>query len=117
MVQAYMVVNLCTKRYIEAPADASWDGDWKQRYPHVADENYIDIGTYSIWEHNMACGIPFDYDLCHDGMLATLLVDVDKFSKEDIEAAKEEMYTKHDIVSLTVLKVKKYDRSKVGSGT
>ena len=107
MADSHYIINTKNNQYIEVK-DANWDGDWKQQYPHVKDLDYIDIDQPSIWEHHFINGIPYCYDLCRDGGLFVLFVDVDKFTDKDILKAKERLRQQQDVVSLCVVKIKKY---------
>jgi len=107
MADSHYIINTKTNEYIEV-LDPNWDDDWKQQYPHVRDLDYMDIDQPSIWLHNFINGIPYGYDLCCDGGIFRLFVDIDKFSDEDIKKAKADLRHKQDVVSLRVMKIKKY---------
>lgn len=104
MARKYWIVNLKTKTYIETDTE-TFDGDWKENYPHCAGNDYIDVYAYSVWEHNMANGLYYVCDLCRDGGMFTLLTDKDKHTPDMIEQAKSEIRHKQDVVTLSVLKL------------
>lgn len=104
----YWFVNHKTKRYIETGPDTeSFDGEWKERYPHIEGADWLDVQAFPIWSHDMVNGIHFVYDLCRDGGMFLLLVDIDKVTPEQIEAAKKQLRHDRDVVSLSVLRLRR----------
>ena len=100
----YMIINLRRKTYV-MDENPSFDGEWKARFPHVANEDWLDVWAPRLSSFDMVSGIPYVYDLCYDGMLATMLVDADDYSAADIDKAKKMFRGQHDVVRLTVLKL------------
>ena len=108
--RGYLIINIKNGEYVFTDSE-SWDGDWKQRYPHVANLDYWDIETPSIWPHDTINGFPFVYDLTRDGGLFTLYVDADA-SIDDIRAATAALRGARDVVSLRVMKLKPAQRGR-----
>jgi hypothetical protein len=108
----YWIVNGKSKKYMEVD-DPDWEGSWKGQYPHTRGADWVDVYAYRLWDHDMiGNGIPYVYDLVRDGGLFTLLVDTDKHTPEDIKFAKAELRHQHDVVSLSVLRVRRYREEK-----
>ena len=109
-MRTYLIVNHKTKLYQKCELDAqvAFEGDWKENYPHTKGADCLDVEAVSIWEIDMVNGIPYNYDLCCGGMLATLWVDTDDFSREDVDKAKSLLRQQQDVVTLKVIKLKKY---------
>lgn len=100
-----MIVNDRTKKFIVTDTE-TFDGDWKENYPHTKGEDWLDVYSFSLWEHDKTSnGIYFGYDLCRDGGYFTLYADTTKHTEEDIRKAKAEIRFKHDVVTLRVLKL------------
>lgn len=104
----YWIVNHKTKTYIEIGPDTErFDGEWKDHYLNVKGADWLDVQAFPIWSHDMVNDIPFVCDLCRDGGMFLLLVDVDKVTPEQIEAAKKQLRHDRDVVSLSVLRLRR----------
>ena len=107
-MRKHWIINTITKKYVETTGE-NWEGDWKLRHSHVKNFAYLDITTVSVWEEDKtANGIYYCYDLCANGGMFGLYVDVTKHTAEDIKAAKGELRRDRDVVSLQVYKLKPY---------
>ena len=104
----YWIVNHKTKTYIEIGPDTErFDGEWKDHYINVKGADWLNVQAFSVWDWDMVNGIPFVYDLCRDGGMFTLLVDADKVTPEQVEAAKKQLRHDRDVVSLSVLRLRR----------
>jgi hypothetical protein len=56
------------------------------------------------WGHDQYAGVYYDYDLCFDGMIATLFRE-SHHTENDIETAKRKFYRDHDVVRLKIKEV------------
>ncbi len=108
-MRKYYIVNLKTKEYVDATSESeSFDGDWKQKYPHIKDEKYIWIQTVDYWDIDNYNGVYFTYDLCMDGMLATM-IQTEDISDEHFEEAVKQLKFNQDVVGrVKKLKIKKW---------
>ena len=97
------IINTKTNKYVATDTE-TFDGDWVKRYPHLKDDGFIFAAN--MYDHDMVNGIYYVYDLCRDGMMATLIVDMDKHTNEDIKKAKKDLRYDHDVVSLKVMRLK-----------
>ena len=103
----HYIVNIKTKKYIEV-VDFLFNGEWKEEFPHTKGIDWYAVYAYSIWNHDQTSnGIYFVYDMSANGGHYTLLVDIDKHNKADIEKAKKELRHKKDIVKLHILRLRK----------
>jgi len=105
MTREYWIVNDKTKKYMKAPGDFKFDGEWKEQFKHTKGVSWLDVTCYSLVDFDMANGIPYVYDLCMSGMLCSLIVDTKLHDAEAIKKAKSELRVKHDIVSLNVVRL------------
>lgn len=103
--RCYWIANLKTKTYIPVmPEDESFDGDWKENYPHTKGADGFDVEAFSFWGPDQTSnGIYYTYDLCSDGGLFQLVVDTATHSPEEVEKAKTELRNTRDVVSLSVV--------------
>ena len=101
-MRTYYLINTETGKFVETNTE-TFDGDWPSRYPHLAGCDWID--SPSINEYDIVNGLPYSYDLCRDGMLATLYADTTKHGAEEIRAAKAKLRRDHDVVSLRVQRI------------
>lgn len=102
------IVNRKTNEYCEVAEHPNlWDGEWKERYPHCAGASWLDVMSYKIYPEDNVNGIPYLCDNCCDGGMFGLLVDINRFSPEDIDKAKESLRTTNDVVSIRVYRFKK----------
>lgn len=108
MSSTYWIVNTKTKTYME-DAKPNFDGDWRKNYPHTKNADWLDVEAYSVWDPDTINGIPFVYDLCRDGMYATLLVDMYKYNDEYVEGTKRDLRNERDVVRLKVLRLERVE--------
>lgn len=107
MTHTYYIINLKNSTYIEDPK-FNVSGHWDQRYPHINGIDPSDVWIIKNWPDEVTdVGIPYTYDLCSSGMMATLFVDIDKFDPADVKLAKEQLHREHDIVSLKIFRMTK----------
>jgi hypothetical protein len=72
-MNTYLIVNGKTNTAILTNKE-TWDGDWKEKYPHVRKLDYLDIYTYPIYGDGYEINdVAYVYDLCCDGGIFTLL--------------------------------------------
>ena len=101
-MRTYYLINPKTGKFVETNTE-TFDGDWPSRYPHLAGCDWID--SPSIDEYDMVNGLPFSYDLCQNGMMATLYADTTKHGEEEIKIAKAKLRRDHDVASLRVQRI------------
>ncbi len=105
----YYIVNLKTKKYVDATSETeSFDGDWKQRYPHIKDESYLWIQVVDYWDIDNYNGVYFIYDLIRDGMMATMIQTEDISDEQFDEAVKELKYSQDVVGRVSKLKIKRW---------
>ena len=105
----YWITNDRTREYTPvSDAGVDWSGDWKERFPVVRGEDWAHVYAFRVWPFDMVGGMPYVYDLCYDGMMATILSDSDLFSDEDVAKAKKELRHKNDVVTLRVLRISRH---------
>lgn len=105
----HWITNDRTKKYTPVDGAVDWSGDWKERFPVVRGEEWAHVYAFRVWAYDMVRGMPYVYDLCRDGMMATILSDSDLFSDEDVAEAKKELRRNHDVVTLRVLRVSRHE--------
>jgi len=107
-MQTCWIINTKTKKYV-ATNQESFDQGWNLKYPHISGATYNDFTTFTpFFADRTANGIHFGYDLCPQGGLFCLYVDMTIYTKDDIENAKRELRRDRDVVSLNVLELKPY---------
>jgi hypothetical protein len=89
--------------------EGMFDGDWKENYPHTKGADWLDVSSYRLIEDDRAEGIYFVYELCRDGGMFQLLVDIKEHTPDKIRWASEKLYRDRDVVSLDVLRFKKFE--------
>lgn len=102
----HLIINRNTKKYIHTNTE-TWNGDWKLKYKHVKNADYLDILTPQLYNHDTVNNLPFTYNLCRDGGYFVIYADQNT-SDEDIKKAKSMLRNDRDVVSLKVLKLNKY---------
>ena len=107
----YWLINLRTKKYKKA-RNPSFNGNWPSRYKHLKGEKAYNVVAFKPWPFDCINGIPFEYSICRDGMIATLYVDKDLFSDADIKKAKHNLRNERDVVKLFVVKLTEIKRRK-----
>ncbi len=103
-MQAYWIVNLKTKRYV-ATTDETFDGQWKENYPHTKGVDWLFVSAFSIWSDQTANGIPYTCELVRDKGRFMLLIDAAQHTKTVIDRAKNELRCSRDVVSLHTMKL------------
>ncbi len=104
MKREHWITNTKTKKYVPTDSE-SFDGEWKNNYPHTKKADWLDVAAFSVWPHDVVNGIPFVYDLSVNGGHFLLLVDVAKHEKDDIDKAKRMLRHQRDVVSLRAIKL------------
>lgn len=113
MPKTYWIINHKDGTYIET-SDETFDGDWKAKYPHAAKLGYEWITAFSPWECDRCeNGIYFDYSLCCDGGLFTLIVDTNQHTEKDIREAQAQLRRDRDVVKIYVTKITKMEGVKI----
>ena len=100
----YWIINTKTKRYTVAEGPG-FDGEWKEQHPHTAGADWLDVQAFRVCD--FTGGIPYVYDLCRDGMMATLLVDTGEHGPDAVKRAKAELRHNQDVVTLWTLRLRK----------
>lgn len=103
----YWIINTRTHEYI-VTKNESFDGEWKENYPHTKNETWLDVYAFRPWIYETKNGIFYSMSLCMDGGYFTFYVDITKHTQEDIDKAIEQMRRDQDVVSLRVFKIKPY---------
>ena len=105
------ITNTKTKRFVEVVGNPRemFDGDWKENYAPTKGADWLDVQAFSIHGDGYTTrnGVPYEYDLCCDGGMFTLLVDTGTHNEEDIKKAKYWLRHDRDVVSLRVLRLKR----------
>ncbi|MDY6957556.1 MAG: hypothetical protein SVK08_00230 [Halobacteriota archaeon] len=94
----HYVVNPKTGEYMAVYGETFKDG-WQNNYPHKGDNPDMLI-AYPIYDDYHANGIPYSFSLAPAGGYFTLLVDRDRFTKEDIKKARAQIKQEKDVLNI-----------------
>jgi hypothetical protein len=106
------IINRNTLEYVEIDGEI-WENDWKLKYPHVKNLDYLNILNPVICSFQLIKDkLFYEYFLAPNGAYFNLYVDITKHNQTDINNAISKIKNQHDVLSICVYKCKPFEQFK-----